>query len=44
MLSEDDEFRKERRGGKQEDEEVGSPRRNICALNYFTDLVDRYGL
>lgn len=19
-------------------------RRNICALNYFTDLVDRYGL
>lgn len=41
---EDENMKLEGRGGGEGSVAIEKERGNICALNYFTDLVDRYGL
>lgn len=41
---EDENMKLEERGRGEGSVAIEKERGNICALNYFTDLVDRYGL
>lgn len=41
---EDENMKLEGRGRGEGSVAIEKERGNICALNYFTDLVDRYGL